>query len=53
MLALLALGVLLTFARDRPDAFFTGVIEAPIWAGLMIVFQANSGRPAALGDTAR
>jgi hypothetical protein len=30
VLALLALGVLLTFARNRSDAFFAGVIEAAV-----------------------
>src|SRR5579859_4018748 len=41
LLALLALGVLLTFARDRPDALFASAIGAAGWAGLMSVFQAT------------
>jgi hypothetical protein len=41
LLGLLALGVVVIFARDRPDAFFASVIGAVGWAGLTIGFQAT------------
>jgi hypothetical protein len=43
LLALLALGVVLIFARDRADAIVTSVLEALVWGGLVIFFQAARG----------
>ena len=45
LLAVLALGIVLIFARDRTDAIVTSVIEAVVWAGLMLAFRATRGAP--------
>jgi hypothetical protein len=45
LLALVSLGVVLIFARNRPDAIFVSVLTAVAWGGLMIAFQAARGTP--------